>query len=97
MRNTFTILAKTAEECNEVGKAIMKLFIYGEDSHHPDEPSESNLDHLIQELGDVLAMIELLRDETALGITQAALDAAKLKKHAKLDIYLPRPVGPDRG
>jgi NTP pyrophosphatase (non-canonical NTP hydrolase) len=54
------ILQILQEECAEVIQATSKIFRFGFESNHPDTPDKSNTDHLEEELGDVLAMIELL-------------------------------------
>jgi NTP pyrophosphatase (non-canonical NTP hydrolase) len=58
-----------AEECSEVIKVITKTFRFGLDSKNPYIPdSPTNKEELIQEIGDVMAMVELLKD-SALELT----------------------------
>jgi len=54
------ILQILQEECAEVIQATSKVFRFGLFDTHPDTPSKTNTRHLEEELGDVLAMIELL-------------------------------------
>ena len=51
------ILLIAQEECAEVTQAISKVFRFGIDSVHN---GVSNKEHLEEELGDLLCMIELL-------------------------------------
>jgi NTP pyrophosphatase (non-canonical NTP hydrolase) len=52
------ILLITQEECAEVTQAISKCFRFGLDNHKPGKP-KTNREHLTDELGDLLAMIQL--------------------------------------
>ena len=54
------ILQILQEECAEVIQATSKVFRFGLFDTHPDTPNKTNTYHLEEELGDVLAMIELL-------------------------------------
>lgn len=50
-----------AEECAEVIQAITKIQRHGFESHHPDnEGGRSNRYHLLQEIGDVSAIMTML-------------------------------------
>lgn len=76
-----------AEECAEVVQEKSKIFRFGcyETSwHHPDV---KHVECLEQELGDVLAMVELLT-LSGIGITSAGLTAAKNRKLAKLHKWM---------
>lgn len=55
------ILSITQEECAEVIQAISKIFRFG---IHTTWNGETNLDHLIEEIGDLKAMIHLLTTDT---------------------------------
>ena len=50
------------EECGEVIQAASKILRHGYNSYHPDHPSRTNKDDLINELHDLLATIEILED-----------------------------------
>ncbi len=77
-----------AEECSEVIKVITKTFRFGLDSKNPYIPdSPTNKEELIQEIGDVMAMVELLKD-SALELTDESLKVAKQKKIDKLNQWL---------
>ncbi len=77
-----------AEECSEVIKVITKTFRFGLDSKNPYIPdSPTNKEELIQEIGDVMAMVELLKD-SALELTEDSLKIAKQKKIDKLNQWL---------
>ena len=54
------ILQILQEECAEVIQATSKVFRFGLFATHPVTPSKTNTYHLEEELGDVLAMIDLL-------------------------------------
>jgi NTP pyrophosphatase (non-canonical NTP hydrolase) len=54
------ILRILQEECAEVIQAISKVFRFGMYASHPDTPTITNQLSLHQEIGDVLAMIDLL-------------------------------------
>lgn len=71
------------EECSETIQEICKIQRFGMNatSHHTE--GKSHLECLEQELGDLLAMIEMVRD-SGIGITEVGLFAAKLKKRKKV-------------
>jgi NTP pyrophosphatase (non-canonical NTP hydrolase) len=77
-----------AEECSEVIKVVTKTFRFGIESRNPFlEDSPTNKEELIQEIGDVMAMVELLKD-SALDLNEDALQKAKQKKLDKLHKWL---------
>lgn len=67
------------EECSEVTQATSKCFRFGIDGLYQDC---SNRDRLEQELGDVLAMIDILVSQGL--VSSDALQAAKQRKFQKL-------------
>jgi len=79
---TKEVLLILQEECAEVTQAISKCFRFGPDQCKP-KSDETNMQALEQELGDLLAMIELLVDQKV-GVTDVGMDAAKHKKFLKL-------------
>lgn len=83
--NTREILLILQEECAEVTQAISKCFRFGPDQMKPGK-EHTNVDMLQEELGDLLAMIELLVEQNV-GVTDAGLNAAKLKKFEKLKTW----------
>tara|TARA_R110000868_G_scaffold126775_2_gene334040 strand:- start:356 stop:637 length:282 start_codon:yes stop_codon:yes gene_type:complete len=79
LRETLVILG---EECNEVAKEIFKILRYGPDQIKPGT-EKTNIQHLEQEIGDLEAMIELLKDLNV-GVSAYGTSQAKLKKFTKL-------------
>jgi NTP pyrophosphatase (non-canonical NTP hydrolase) len=73
------ILLITQEECAEVTQAISKVFRFGmEDTHN----GETNREHLEEEIGDLMCMIDLLIDNGI--VSESAVMAAKNEKLNKL-------------
>lgn len=70
-----------SEECAEVIQAISKCHRFGLDNFKPGK-SLTNAQHLEGEIGDLLAMIDLLQLKGI--ITSEGLEAAKLAKVEKL-------------
>ena len=81
LRETLVILG---EECNEVAKEIFKILRYGPDQIKPGT-EKTNIQHLEQEIGDLEAMIELIKDLNV-GVSAQGTSQAKLKKFTKLKI-----------
>lgn len=73
------VLAILMEECAEVTQAVSKIFRFGLDSSWQ---GETNRQHLEEELGDLLCLVEILE---TLGVVQSEnLLEAKNKKYEKL-------------
>jgi len=73
------ILLITQEECAEVTQAISKVFRFGmEDSHK----GQTNREHLEEEIGDLMCMIDLLIDNGI--VSESAVMTAKNEKLNKL-------------
>lgn len=73
------ILLITQEECAEVTQAISKVFRFGmEDVYN----NVSNREHLEEEIGDLMCMIDLMIDNGI--VSESAVLAAKNKKLNKL-------------
>ena len=70
-----------SEECAEVIQAISKCNRFGLDNMKPGKP-RTNAQHLEGEIGDLLAMVDLLKLKGV--VTDAGLEAAKLAKIEKL-------------
>jgi NTP pyrophosphatase (non-canonical NTP hydrolase) len=70
-----------SEECAEVIQAVSKCHRFGLDNLKPGKPL-TNAQHLEGEIGDVLAMVDLLKLKGV--VTDAGLEAAKLAKIEKL-------------
>ena len=73
------ILLITQEECAEVTQAISKVFRFGFDSVHN---GVNNRQHLEEEIGDLMCMIDLLIDNGI--VSEAAVMTAKNEKLNKL-------------
>lgn len=80
--DTKEILTILQEECAEVIVEVSKCFRFG-----PDQMMEgkdvTNIQRLEKELGDLLAMVELLTDNQV-GVTIEGLELAKKSKFEKL-------------
>lgn len=70
-----------AEECAEVIQSISKCNRFGIDNLKPGKP-KTNREHLEDELGDVLAMIDIMLEHDI--IQRDKLDIAKNNKFEKL-------------
>lgn len=70
-----------SEECAEVIQAISKCHRFGLDNYKPGKP-KTNCDHLQEEIGDLLAMVDILLDMQV--IDKSSLELAKLAKIEKL-------------
>ena len=75
------ILNILQEESVEVVQAVCKVRRFGFEGHHPDT-TQTNREHLAEELGDLQCMIELLIADGI--VTQEELDHAKRMKIEKL-------------
>lgn len=80
--DTREILIILQEECAEAIVEISKCFRFGPDQMMH-ELDETNIQRLQKELGDLLAMVELLTDKD-IGVTTAGLELAKKAKFEKL-------------
>jgi NTP pyrophosphatase (non-canonical NTP hydrolase) len=80
--NTREILLILQEECAEVSQAISKCFRFGPDQIKPGK-DRTNLNMLQEELGDLLAMIDLLVWNNV-GVNWNELTIAKKQKFEKL-------------
>ena len=73
------IMAITQEECAEVVQAISKVNRFGLDAVHN---GRSNRDHLEEEVGDLMCMVELLVEQGVLDYVSVA--EASRRKRQKL-------------
>jgi NTP pyrophosphatase (non-canonical NTP hydrolase) len=67
------------EECAEVIQAVSKISRFGIDNLKPGKP-KTNREHLEEELGDLLAMIDIL-----CGMGAVDLDNLRVAKLAKIE------------
>ena len=69
------------EECAEVIQAVSKISRFGIDNYKPGKP-KTNREHLEEELGDMLAMIDIMMEKNV--ISSNNLEIAKRAKIEKL-------------
>lgn len=69
------------EECAEVIQAVSKISRFGLDNLKPGKP-KTNREHLEEELGDLLAMVDILHEMDVVSWTN--LESAKEAKIEKL-------------
>jgi len=67
------------EECAEVIQAISKISRFGIDNLKPGKP-KTNREHLEEELGDLLAMVDILENMDAIN-----MDSVNLARRAKIE------------
>jgi NTP pyrophosphatase (non-canonical NTP hydrolase) len=78
------ILCIAQEECAEVSQAISKVFRFGWDSSHP-KTGINNREHLEEEVGDLLAMIDILVEKCI--ISDSNVNGARIAKRDKLKTW----------
>ena len=83
--DTREIILILSEECAEVAKEVSKIMRFGPDQIKPGK-DKTNIAVLQEELGDLLAMIELLTDKN-IGVTIEGLELAKKAKFEKLKLW----------
>jgi NTP pyrophosphatase (non-canonical NTP hydrolase) len=69
------------EECAEVIQAVSKISRFGIDNYKPGKP-KTNREHLEEELGDMLAMIDIMLEKSVISLEH--LEIAKKAKIEKL-------------
>ena len=75
------IMSILQEESSEVIQAVSKIFRFGYESKHPDR-DQTNREHLAEEIGDALAMIQLCIENKI--VKWEDVEVAKNKKFEKL-------------
>ena len=75
------ILCITQEECAEVSQAVSKIFRFGPDQVKFDL-DKTNREHLEEEIGDLLCMIDILIEKTIL--SDSNVNEARKNKRNKL-------------
>jgi NTP pyrophosphatase (non-canonical NTP hydrolase) len=73
------------EECAEVIQAASKIKRFGIIGKRQDS-TLNNIQNLTMELGDVLALVEMVKD--SMGITTADLETARLHKMERLSQFM---------
>lgn len=76
---THEVMAILQEECSEVTQAVSKCFRFGIDGEYN---GRTNRQQLEEELGDLLAMIEILKFQGV--VDQTNLDQHRMNKFKKL-------------
>ena len=85
-RNRERVMDVLQEECAEVIQAVSKIRRFGlEESWN----SVTNKEALITEIGDVLAIVDILVEETDINIDRLQIELAIKAKKKKLEIFLP--------
>jgi NTP pyrophosphatase (non-canonical NTP hydrolase) len=87
MRNREQVMGILTEECAEVIQAVSKVNRFGLESEWE---GVSNKQSLITEIGDVIALIKVLIEETDINISIDDVQLAVEAKLEKLEIFLPR-------
>jgi len=78
---TKEILCIAQEECAEVSQAISKIFRFGPDQIKYDQ-DKTNREHLEEEIGDLLCMVDILVQKTIL--SDWNINEARINKLEKL-------------
>ena len=86
MRKIETVMAVLQEECAEVIQAISKINRFG---LHSEWQGVTNKQALITEIGDVLALIKVLLEDTDINISMDDINNAIDHKLNKLKVFLP--------
>lgn len=81
---TKEILDITQEECAEVVVAVSKISRFGLDNYKPGKP-KTNREHLEEEVGDLLAMVDLMIEHKIIDVN--SVDTARAAKKDKLKIW----------
>ena len=76
------------EECGELIQASCKTVRFGADDHNPNDNKQiTNRQKLVKEMGDVLALIDIICDDPTLKITPEELRQQKFAKFRKMTNY----------
>ena len=81
---TKEILDITQEECAEVVVAVSKISRFGLDNYKPGKPL-TNRQHLEEEVGDLLAMVDLMLEHNI--INNSSVELARVAKKEKLKLW----------
>ena len=81
---TKEILDITQEECAEVVVAVSKISRFGLDNYKPGKPL-TNRQHLEEEVGDLLAMVDLMLEHDI--IDNNSVELARVAKKEKLKLW----------
>jgi NTP pyrophosphatase (non-canonical NTP hydrolase) len=78
---TKEILCIAQEECAEVSQSISKIFRFGFSGIHPTN-GKNNKEHLEEEIGDLLCMVDILVEKCI--ISDQQINVARKAKRDKL-------------
>jgi len=81
------LLTILVEECGETIQEICKINRFGINSMSHHAPDQHHLACLIQEIGDIMCMVELIT-EADIGITEENLWVAKERKREKVTKWM---------
>ena len=76
---TYEVMAILQEEAAEVIQAVSKCYRFGLDNYKPGKP-KTNREHLEEELGDLLAMVDILKSMEVI-----SMDNVNIARKAKID------------
>lgn len=89
-RNANYALIKLMEEAGEMIQLCSKVIYYGIDNVSPKGGNtHTNRDKLIEEMGDVLALMKIIVNDTDLDISMADVKKRRDEKYIKLEGYIP--------
>jgi hypothetical protein len=90
MRDLNLVLTCIQEEAAEVIQICSKIIRFGKDSCNPEDIEPiSNEQKLMQELGDLFALLDIAEEETNLNFSDRDILLASRRKKEKLKFYLP--------
>jgi NTP pyrophosphatase (non-canonical NTP hydrolase) len=81
---TYEVMAILQEEAAEVIQAVSKCYRFGLDNYKPGKP-KTNREHLEEELGDLLAMVDILKSMEVISMDN--VNIARKAKIEKLKIW----------
>jgi NTP pyrophosphatase (non-canonical NTP hydrolase) len=87
MRDKHKVMEILQEECAEVIQAVSKIYRFGLNNSWD---GITNKQSLVTEIGDVLALIDILVTETDINISEEEIKEAVYNKKEKLKEFLPR-------
>lgn len=85
MSNSNEVMDILQEECAEVIQAVSKIRRFGFESRWPEETSSSTKEQLETELGDLLAMIDIMVEQCI--VSDNNINCARAAKKEKLKIW----------
>ena len=80
-------LAMLAEECGEVVQMVGKIILHGYKSYHPNDPSTPNRILLSEEVGDIEAVLSMMRENNDIPLLPSRDILAKKERKMKYAHY----------